>query len=38
MFIDVTCLFIAAVDIKLKEEDIKYLEEPYKPQDMIGHT
>ncbi|KAJ7741514.1 NADP-dependent oxidoreductase domain-containing protein [Mycena maculata] len=29
---------IAAVDIKLTEEEIKYLEEPYKPTNIIGHT
>jgi len=28
---------IAAVHIKLSDEDIKYLEEPYKPQNIIGH-
>lgn len=28
---------IAAVHIKLTEEEIKYLEEPYKPQAVIGH-
>ncbi|KAI0260235.1 Aldo/keto reductase [Gloeopeniophorella convolvens] len=29
---------IAAVDVKLSEEDIKYLEEPYKPTAIIGHS
>jgi len=29
---------IAAVNIKLTEEEIKYLEEPYKPQTVIGHV
>jgi len=28
---------IAAVKVKLSEEEIKYLEEPYKPQAVIGH-
>lgn len=27
-----------AVDIKLLEDDIKYLEESYLPQAVIGHT
>jgi hypothetical protein len=30
-------LSIGAVDIKLSEEEIKYLEEPYKPVAVIGH-
>jgi len=29
---------IAAVHIKLTEEEIKYLEEPYTPQAIIGHA
>ncbi|KAJ7632722.1 NADP-dependent oxidoreductase domain-containing protein [Roridomyces roridus] len=29
---------IAAIDIKLTEEEIKYLEEPYQPRNIIGHT
>ncbi|PSR70432.1 hypothetical protein PHLCEN_2v13683 [Hermanssonia centrifuga] len=29
---------IAAVDIKLSEEDVKYLEEPYQPCAINGHT
>ncbi|KAK7020531.1 NADP-dependent oxidoreductase domain-containing protein [Favolaschia claudopus] len=29
---------IAAVDIELTEDEIKYLEEPYKPQNIIGHV
>jgi len=29
---------IAAIKIKLSEEDIKYLEEPYRPQAASGHT
>ncbi|PPQ90831.1 hypothetical protein CVT25_011973 [Psilocybe cyanescens] len=28
---------IAAVNIKLSDEDIKYLEEPYVPQEIFGH-
>ncbi len=27
-----------ALDIKLSEEEIKYLEEPYKPMEGTGHT
>jgi len=29
---------IASLDVKLSEEDIKYLEEPYKPQPRFGHS
>lgn len=29
---------IAAVDTELTEEEIKYLEEPYKPTNIIGHS
>jgi len=29
---------LGAVDLKLDEEEIKYLEEPYEPQAIIGHT
>jgi aryl-alcohol dehydrogenase-like predicted oxidoreductase len=29
---------INAVDIELSEEEVKYLEEPYKPMAIIGHT
>ncbi|KAF7294863.1 Aldo-ket-red domain-containing protein [Mycena indigotica] len=29
---------IAAVDITLTEEELKYLEEPYQPTKIIGHT
>jgi hypothetical protein len=25
------------VDLKLSEEEVKYLEEPYKPMGIIGH-
>ncbi|KAJ6502454.1 NADP-dependent oxidoreductase domain-containing protein [Mycena sanguinolenta] len=28
---------IAAVDIKLTDEEMKYLEEPYQPRSIIGH-
>jgi aryl-alcohol dehydrogenase-like predicted oxidoreductase len=28
---------IAGAHVKLSDEDIKYLEEPYKPQNIIGH-
>ncbi|KAF4578493.1 hypothetical protein EYR36_000300 [Pleurotus pulmonarius] len=28
---------IGALDVKLTEEEIKYLEEPYKPQPILGH-
>lgn len=27
-----------ALDIKLSEDEIKYLEEPYKPMEVTGHT
>ena len=29
---------IAAVDIKLSEEDVKRLEEPYRPHPVLGHS
>jgi len=29
---------LAAMDIKLTEEEMKYLEEPYQPSKIIGHT
>ncbi|KAJ3835976.1 NADP-dependent oxidoreductase domain-containing protein [Lentinula raphanica] len=29
---------LAAVDIKLSEEEMKYLEEPYQPRSIIGHS
>ena len=29
---------IAALDIKLSEDEIKSLEEPYKPHPVLGHT
>jgi len=29
---------IGGVDVKLTEEEIKYLEEPYRPQNVIGHS
>ena len=29
---------IAALDIKLTEEEIKHLEEPYKPHPVLGHS
>jgi len=29
---------IAGVHVKLSDEDIKHLEEPYKPQNIIGHV
>jgi len=28
---------LAGVHVKLTEEEIKYLEEPYKPMNIIGH-
>jgi hypothetical protein len=28
---------VGAVDIKLSEEEIKYLEEPYKSMAVLGH-
>ena len=30
-------LLAGALDIKLSEDDIKYLEEPYKPTAVFGH-
>jgi hypothetical protein len=27
----------AAVDVKLSEEEIKHLEEPYRPMRILGH-
>lgn len=32
-----TPLHIGALDVKLSEEDIKYLEEPYTPVPVRGH-
>ncbi|KAG6840489.1 hypothetical protein C0991_006359 [Blastosporella zonata] len=29
---------IAAADVKLTEDEVKFLEEPYKGQEVIGHT
>jgi len=29
---------ISAIDLKLSEEEVKYLEEPYKPTPVIGHS
>ncbi|TRM56988.1 NADP-dependent oxidoreductase domain-containing protein [Schizophyllum amplum] len=29
---------IGAVDVELEEEEMKYLEEPYVPQAVIGHS
>ncbi|KAF4611799.1 hypothetical protein D9613_003710 [Agrocybe pediades] len=29
---------IGAFDVKFTDEDVKYLEEPYKPQGIIGHA
>ena len=34
---DVVCSGAEAVDVKLTPEDIKYLEEPYKPTAVFGH-
>ena len=31
-------LGVDAVDIKLTEDEIKYLEEPYQPTTIFGHT
>jgi hypothetical protein len=30
--------FADALDLKLTDEEIKHLEEPYKPTPIIGHT
>ncbi|KAF8828454.1 hypothetical protein HHX47_DHR3000189 [Lentinula edodes] len=29
---------LAAVDIKLSEDEMKYLEEAYQPRSIIGHS
>lgn len=29
---------VGAVDVKLTEEEMKYLEEPYKPSELCGHS
>lgn len=29
---------VAAVSIKLTDEDMKYLEEPYQPMKVFGHA
>ena len=29
---------IAGVNVKLTEEEIKYLEEPYSPLNIVGHV
>jgi len=29
---------LGGISVQLTEEEIKYLDEPYKPQDFIGHT
>jgi len=34
--VDATCL--AAIKIKLTDEEIQQLEEPYQPQPIIGHV
>jgi len=34
----ITLLSAAGLDVKLTEEEIKYLEEPYKPQNIVGHS
>ena len=31
-------LLVDGVDIKLEEEDILYLEEPYKARSVLGHA
>lgn len=29
---------VGAVDFKLSEEDVRYLEEPYVPHRVVGHS
>jgi len=29
---------VAAVDVKLSKEEMNYLEEPYKPHPILGHS
>ena len=31
-------VIVGAVDVKITEEEAKYLEEPYLPQPVVGHT
>lgn len=31
------CNDLGAIDVKLSEEEIKYLEEPYQPVEVHGH-
>ena len=31
-------VLVGALDVKLTEEDVKYLEEPYKPLKVLGHA
>ena len=30
--------FLGALDVSLTEEEMKYLEEPYRPLKIIGHA
>lgn len=31
-------LFSGALNVQLTDEEVKYLEEPYKPQQIVGHA
>ena len=35
-FVDV--IITESVHVKLTDEEIRYLEEPYRPKDITGHT
>jgi hypothetical protein len=30
--------FTAGIKVKLTEEEVKYLEEPYRPRPILGHS
>ena len=36
--VEVKGLLVDGVDVKLAEEDILYLEEPYKARSVVGHA
>ena len=35
--VDAEDMTIGTLDVKLTDEEIKYLEEPYKPVEIAGH-
>jgi hypothetical protein len=37
IFIFVHVIITESVHVKLTDEEIRYLEEPYMPKDIIGH-